>query len=73
MGEVQGVLEGLREMGVCAFCAHHTHDFPDDSEYYQMMHDDGWHVCGVDGKLRHNRMGCPDFELSQYVITSDSE
>lgn len=46
--------------GCCAFCARHTHDFPDDV-LHNLAHDAGWHACGIDGEFRFRRDGCKDF------------
>lgn len=59
----------LRRMGMCAFCAHHTHDFPIDLKH-ERLHMDGWHTCGIDGKFRHNKWNCRNYELSSNVVVS---
>lgn len=41
----------MSEMKPCAFCAWHTHKFPDDEEH-ERLHNEGWHTCGLDGTFR---------------------
>ena len=51
------------ENGVCAFCNHATHDFPEDS-WHEEKHGLGWHSCEIHGGFRHNKPGCPDMDVS---------
>ena len=57
-------------VGHCAFCEHHTHDFPDEWIYHK-LHEMGAHVCEIDGEFRDYKENCPDFELSSGCMFSD--
>ena len=59
----------ITEMKPCAFCAWHTHDFPDDAEHNR-LHNAGWHACGLDGDFRRYGGDCGHFLLDAGVRAS---
>ena len=50
------------ENGVCAFCEHATHEFPDD-DWHNKRHGLGWHTCRIHEGFRKNRPNCPDVDV----------
>lgn len=59
----------IRMSGVCMFCKHHTHDFPDD-DWHEQRHMEGWHTCEIDGEFRRCKPFCKAFEMSGGVMMS---
>ena len=59
----------MRVKSPCMFCANHTHAFPSD-DWHEQQHMEGWHTCGIDGVFRDMQPFCPNFEVSQFLMTS---
>ncbi len=52
----------IEMLGVCAFCEHATHDFP-DTAWHEKKHNEGYHTCGIDGGFRVQKPLCNSMQL----------
>lgn len=69
MGSRVSFARDLKRLGMCAFCAHHSHDYPQD-ERHEQMHMEGWHTCEIDGRFRHHKWNCRNYAQSENVYIS---
>lgn len=58
------MVSGFEEKGVCMYCKHANHVFPDD-QWHELKHGAGWHGCDIFGGFRLLKRDCGSFEIGE--------